>query len=71
MWTGGGQKRDFFVYVINGWPLGVQNSKASKMFNSQLLGHVICSNYIDYNLILLIFKGVVLINFEPLAWRCP
>jgi len=25
----------------------MQNSKASKMFDSQPLGHVICSNYID------------------------
>jgi len=47
---------------------GVQNRKASKMFNSQPLGHVICSrrNYIDCNLIILIFKGDVLINFDPL-----
>jgi len=30
----------------------VQNSKASEMFDSLPLGHVICSNYIDYNLIL-------------------
>src|SRR6218665_3384996 len=70
---GGGQKRNFFLDVINGWPLiqslGVQNSKASKMFDSQPLGHVICSNYIDYNLIILIFKGDVLINLDPLP--CP
>ena len=45
----------------------MQNSKASKMFNSQPLGCVVCSNYIDYNLIILIFKGNVLINFEPPA----
>ena len=38
----------------------MQNSKASKMFDSQPLGHVICSNYIDYNLIILIFKGDIL-----------
>ena len=39
----------------------MQNSKASKMlFDSQPLGSVICSNCIDYNLILLIFKGDVL-----------
>jgi len=31
-------------------------------------GYVICRNYIDYNLILLIFKGDVLINFDP---PCP
>jgi len=41
------------------------------MFDSQSLGHVICSNRIDYNLIL-IFKGDVLINFKdphvPLLW---
>ena len=43
----------------------MQNSKASKMFDSQPLGCVICSNYIDYNLIILIFKGDVLINFDP------
>jgi len=45
----------------------VQNSQASKMFDSQPMGHAICSNYnyIDYNLILLIFKGDVLINFDP------
>ena len=50
----------------------VQNSKASKMFDSQPLGHVICSmpNYIDYNLIILIFKGDVLINFEPSCPHC-
>jgi len=35
------------------------------MFDSQPLGHVICSNYIDYNLIILIFKEDVLINFNP------
>jgi len=46
----------------------MQNSKASKMFDSQPLGRVICSNYIDYNLIILIFKGDVLINFDP---PCP
>ena len=46
--------------------LGVQNySKAFKMFDSQPLGCVICSNHIDYNLIILIFKGDVLINFDP------
>ena len=45
--------------------LGVQNSKASKVFDSQPLGCVICSNHIDYNLIILIFKGDVLINFDP------
>jgi len=51
---------------------GVQNRKASKMFDSQPLGHVICSspNYIDYNLIILIFKGDVLINFDP-PLLCP
>ena len=43
----------------------MQNSKASKMFDSQPLGRVICSNYIDYNLIILIFNGDILINFEP------
>ena len=41
----------------------MQNSKTSKMFDSQPLGCVICSNHIDYNLI--IFKGDVLINFDP------
>src|SRR6218665_2836112 len=46
----------------------MQNSKASKMFDSQPLGHVICSNYIDYNLIILIFIGDVLINFDS---PCP
>ena len=35
------------------------------MFDSQPLGHVICINYIDYNLIILIFKEDVLINFDP------
>src|SRR6218665_2314857 len=35
------------------------------MFDSQPLGCVICSNYIDYNLIILIFEGDVLINFDP------
>jgi len=44
----------------------VQNSKASRMFDSQPLGRVNCSNYIDYNLILLLFKGNVLINFVPI-----
>jgi len=34
------------------WHLGVQNSKASKMFDTQPLGTVICSYYIDYNVIL-------------------
>src|SRR6218665_1268075 len=52
--------------------LGVQNySKASKMFDSQPLGCVICSNHIDYNLIILIFKGDVLINFDPLSPHVP
>ena len=36
------------------------------MFDSQPLDFVICSNYIDYNVILLIFNGDVLINFYPL-----
>jgi len=44
----------------------VQNSEASKMFDSRPLGRVICSNYTDYYLILLIFKGDILINFDPL-----
>ena len=44
----------------------MQNSKASNMFDSQPLGYVICRNYIDYNLIILIFKGDVLINCDPL-----
>jgi len=35
------------------------------MFDSQLLGRVICGNYIDYNLILLTFKGDILIHFDP------
>jgi len=35
------------------------------MFDSPPLGHVICSNYIDYYLIILIFKGDVIINFDP------
>ena len=39
--------------------------KASKMFDSQPLGIVICSNYIDHNLILFVFKRDVLINFGP------
>ena len=48
--------------------LGVQtSSKASKMFDSQPLGHVICSNYIDYNLIILIFKGESLLTLTPLS----
>src|SRR6218665_2262986 len=53
--------------------LGVQNSKASKIFDSQPLGCVICSNHIDYNLIILIFKGDVLINFHlpPPVPMCP
>jgi len=44
------------------------------MFDNQPLGHVIRSNYIDYNLILLIFKGNTLINFDsPMSplWRQP
>ena len=43
----------------------MQNSKTSKIFDSQPLGCVICSNHIDYNLIILIFKGDVLINLGP------
>src|SRR6218665_2740374 len=35
------------------------------LFCNQPLGHVICSNYIDYNLIILIFKWDILINFYP------
>ena len=52
----------------------MQNSKASKMFDSQPLGHVICSNYIDYNLIILIFKGDVVDVSQLLgarAWLPP
>ena len=46
----------------------MQNSKASKLglFDSQPLGCEICSNHIDYNLVILIFKEDVLINFDPL-----
>ena len=40
-------------------------SKASEMFHSQPLGRVICRNYIDYNLILLIFKEDDRSNFYP------
>ena len=43
----------------------MQNSKASKMFDSQPLGCAICSNHLGYNIIILIFKGDVLINFDP------
>ena len=43
----------------------MHNSTASKMLDSQPLGHVISSNHIDYNLIILIFKGDVLIIFDP------
>ena len=42
----------------------MQNSKSSKMLDRQPLDRVICSSYIDYNLIL-IFKRDVLINFGP------
>ena len=35
------------------------------MFDSQPLGCVICSNHIGYNLIILIFKWDILINFDP------
>ena len=48
----------------------MQNSKASKMFDSQPLGCVICSNHIDYNLITLIFKRDVLINFDSPCPHC-
>ena len=41
------------------------------MFDSQPLCQVICSNYIDYNLKILIFKGNVLINFDPLSPYVP
>src|SRR6218665_2541913 len=46
------------------------------MFDSQPMGCVICSNHkIDYNLIILIFKGDVLINFDsppsvPMCTHC-
>jgi len=42
----------------------VQNRKASKMFDSQPLGSVICSNYTDYNLI---FLGTSILTLAP----CP
>ena len=44
----------------------MQNSKASNMFDSQPLDSVVCSNYIDNNLILLIFKDI-LTNFDPMS----
>src|SRR6218665_3910024 len=40
------------------------------MFDSRQLGCVICSNHIDYNLMILIFKGDVLINFDSPCPHC-
>src|SRR6218665_169652 len=43
----------------------MENSNASKIFDSQPLGCVICSNHIDYNLIILYLKGTSLLTLTP------
>ena len=49
----------------------MQNSKASQMFDSQPLGSVTCSNYIDYNLLLIVFKGTSLLTLTNLSPMLP